>query len=271
MGEEAFGRSSRESTSLKRKVMQEILFTVFSALGISSVAAVVFSRNAVNSAMFMILAFVATAGMFVMLNAYFLGILQVLVYAGAVMVLFLFIIMLLNVAETAKKRPDAGSLIFSIAAMSLNRAIGKKNALPWDIPEELQWFKEKTLNQIVLMGRNTFEAIGRPLPKRISVVVSRTMKPQEGVHVIEHLYELEDLDLPQEKDIWLIGGGQLYEAGLKHCSDLYLTHVHQHIVGADAFMPPYEDCFSRNSTVKETDQYSIHHYVNDKPKALEKY
>jgi NADH-quinone oxidoreductase subunit J len=82
--------------------MTELLFYLFSAIALGTAAAVVLGRNAVNCAMFMILSFAATAALFVLLNAWFLGAMQIIVYAGAVMVLFLFIVMLLNVEQDAK-------------------------------------------------------------------------------------------------------------------------------------------------------------------------
>lgn len=96
--------------------MKDFLFYLFSALTLISALLVVVNRNAVNSAMFMIVAFSGTAGLFFLLEAYFLGILQILVYAGAVMVLFLFVIMLLNVESISKKRPNWPSLVASMVS-----------------------------------------------------------------------------------------------------------------------------------------------------------
>lgn len=93
--------------------MQDFLLYLFSAITLLSALMVVASRDTVNSAMYMILAFVGTACLYVLLEAYFIAVLQVLVYAGAVMVLFLFIIMLLDVQEFARKKPALSSLIMS--------------------------------------------------------------------------------------------------------------------------------------------------------------
>lgn len=97
--------------------MQNFLFYLFSAITLISGLFVVVNRNAVNSAMFMILAFASTAGLFFLLEAFFLGILQILVYAGAVMVLFLFVIMLLNVEKLSRKSPSWASLVASIVGL----------------------------------------------------------------------------------------------------------------------------------------------------------
>lgn len=93
--------------------MQNFLFYLFSILTLVSALLVVLNRNAVNSAMFMILAFAGTAGLFFLLEAFFIGVIQILVYAGAVMVLFLFVIMLLNVEKMAIKRVGWRTVFFS--------------------------------------------------------------------------------------------------------------------------------------------------------------
>lgn len=99
--------------------MQETLFYIFSAIMLVSSLWVVLCRNTVNSAMFMIVAFISTAALFILLEAYFLALLQVLVYAGAVMVLFLFIVMLLNVEKVSSSRPNYLSIVGSVAAFLL--------------------------------------------------------------------------------------------------------------------------------------------------------
>lgn len=93
-------------------IMQNFLFYLFSIITLISALFVVLSRNAVNSAMFMILAFSGTAGLFFLLEAFFIGVIQILVYAGAVMVLFLFVIMLLNVEKMTTRRPSCFSVLF---------------------------------------------------------------------------------------------------------------------------------------------------------------
>jgi len=97
--------------------MENFLFYLFSALTLIAGLFVIINRNAVNSAMFMIVAFSSTAGLFFLLDAFFIGILQVLVYAGAVMVLFLFVIMLLNVEKMSKRSPNWPSLVAAILGL----------------------------------------------------------------------------------------------------------------------------------------------------------
>lgn len=99
--------------------MENFLFFLFSILTLGAGLMVVLSRNTVNSAMFMIVSFVGTAGIFFLLEAFFIGILQILVYAGAVMVLFLFVIMLLNVDKMAVRRLDWRSLVYSLVGLGV--------------------------------------------------------------------------------------------------------------------------------------------------------
>lgn len=122
--------------------MLDFLFYLFSAITIGSAALVVVNRDAVNAAMFMIVSFIGMAALFLMLDAFFLAALQVLVYAGAVMVLFLFIIMLIDVKEAAKVKPDTLTLVASAVSFLLLAAGvtalflgGESQAFPTEVPE----------------------------------------------------------------------------------------------------------------------------------------
>lgn len=152
--------------------------------------------------------------------------------------------------------------------MSANRVIGKGNTLPWNIPEELKWFKEKTLDQVVLMGRKTYESIGRPLPRRESIVLSRNMEPTKGLHVVSDLAKLPTLDLDPSKEVWVIGGAEVYKLLMPYCSDLFLTHIKLDIEEGDAYFPDFEAYFNEHAVISDTDQYKIVHYVNTDPISL---
>ncbi|HUS35732.1 MAG TPA: dihydrofolate reductase, partial [Verrucomicrobiae bacterium] len=126
----------------------------------------------------------------------------------------------------------------AIAAMSLNRVIGRGNQIPWHLPEDFKWFKRMTTGHVVVMGRKTFESIGKPLPNRETIVVSRSGFKFPGVRTVT---SLEEIDLAKEtRDVFICGGGQIYEQALGRCSDLYLTLVKREIEG-DAFFPAFED------------------------------
>lgn len=118
-------------------------------------------------------------------------------------------------------------MISLILAMDTNGLIGKNNDLPWYYPEDLKYFKQKTLNKTVLMGRKTFESIikriNKPLPKRKNIVVSRRDLDYKGVIVIHDL----DKFLKQEhnEEIFVIGGKSIYEQAFKYADRLYITHI----------------------------------------------
>ena len=110
----------------------------------------------------------------------------------------------------------------AIAAMSVNRVIGCNQQLPWHIPEELQWFKQVTLNQILLMGRKTFESMGcRPLPQRKTYVLTRGTIKFQGVEIIHSPEELNRLG----ETVWVCGGAHVYEQLLPICDELILSII----------------------------------------------
>ena len=123
-----------------------------------------------------------------------------------------------------------------IVAVARNRVIGKEGKMPWHISEDLKRFKRLTTGHAVLMGRKTFESIGRPLPNRRNVVISAT--PQAGVETYRTIPEALKALKDQEK-VFVIGGGQLYACLLDSADELYLTLVDRDVEG-DTFFPPYE-------------------------------
>ena len=126
-----------------------------------------------------------------------------------------------------------------IAAMSQNRVIGIENRLPWKIPEDLKRFKEVTFGHSVIMGRSTFESIGRPLPGRKNIVLSRQAGLQiPGAHVVSELDQAITLAASESQsgEIFIIGGAQIYQLALPRSQKLYLTIIEQEVQG-DAFFP----------------------------------
>src|SRR5687767_3752061 len=103
----------------------------------------------------------------------------------------------------------------AIAAMSENRVIGNGNKIPWHIPEDFKWFKEKTTGQVIVMGRKTFESIGKPLPNRTTIILSRNNFQVPGIRTISNLGEL-DLNSQElaGKEVYICGGAQVYEQTL---------------------------------------------------------
>ncbi|WP_439107702.1 dihydrofolate reductase [Congregibacter sp.] len=129
-----------------------------------------------------------------------------------------------------------------IVAAADNNVIGRNNALPWDLPQDLAHFKRTTMGKPILMGRLTFESIGRPLPGRTNIVISRNLDyAAEGVRCVDSLdsaIELaEDVALIDGSDeLMIIGGSQIYALALPRASRIYLTRVHLEPSG-DAFLP----------------------------------
>lgn len=133
-----------------------------------------------------------------------------------------------------------------IVAISDNNAIGKDNALLWHISEDLKFFKRTTSGCPVIMGRRTFESIGRPLPKRVNIVVSRGFDAPDGVVTVPSLdaayRAASEAVMPCEAETsvsrcFVIGGGQIYAQALADADRLVVTHVHTVIEGADTFFP----------------------------------
>ena len=147
----------------------------------------------------------------------------------------------------------------AIAAMSLNRVIGHGNQIPWHLPEDFQWFKQMTTGHLIVMGRKTYESIGRPLPNRTTVVLSRNPTLAiAGVRVIAHWDQIQPECAGQT--IFICGGAQIYEQALPFCSDLYLTVVKRQVEG-DAFFPRFEDRFAPGETLVDKTDYAIQHYA----------
>jgi len=128
-----------------------------------------------------------------------------------------------------------------IAALGENRVIGKQGGLPWHLPRDLAHFKSLTMGKPLIMGRKTWNSIGRPLPGRLNLVVSRLACPLAGAEVFSSLEEASEraADWAQQQnaaEIMVIGGGELYRQALSLASRLYLTRVQTSPEG-DTFFP----------------------------------
>ena len=125
-----------------------------------------------------------------------------------------------------------------IVAISDNNAIGRDNALLWHISEDLKFFRRTTSGHPVIMGRKTFESIGRPLPKRTNIVVSRGSEAPEGTLLAGSLTAAFEKAAEQQSErCFVIGGGQIYAQALELADRLIVTHVHTIIEDADTFFP----------------------------------
>jgi dihydrofolate reductase len=128
-----------------------------------------------------------------------------------------------------------------IVAISDNNAIGKDNALLWHISDDLKFFRRQTLGWPVIMGRKTFESIGRALPGRVNIVISRNFNTGEDVAVTGSLDEaFKVAESTNLEKCYVMGGGQIYNLALSQADSLVVTHVHTVIEDADTFFPPID-------------------------------
>jgi len=124
-----------------------------------------------------------------------------------------------------------------IAALDDHRAIGKGNALPWHLPADLKRFKALTLGKPVLMGRKTAESIGRALPGRRNLVLTRSGRvPFDGMEAVASI----EAAMETAEEVCVIGGGEVYALALPMATHLHLTHVDTVVEGADAFFPQFD-------------------------------
>lgn len=142
-----------------------------------------------------------------------------------------------------------------IAAMAKDRVIGKDNKMPWHLPEELAYFRKVTMGKPIVMGRNTFESIGRPLPGRQNIVVSRNPDLViDGVDVVNSVEQA--IEVAQQCDeLMIIGGAMLYEHMLPKADILYLTQIDLQVEG-DAHFPDYTQYQWEQSEVQQHDSKS---------------
>jgi dihydrofolate reductase len=187
----------------------------------------------------------------------------------------------------------------AVAAMSLNRVIGRGGEIPWHLPEDFRWFKELTTGGIVLMGRKTFASLPKPLPNRSNVVFTRAPRllsrdpeflAKAGGRVLvghwaarlrKESYQL-GFERLASREVWLvgsplrwlravekyqpkreifvIGGAQIYERFLPHCTDLFLTVVFREVEG-DALFPNFERLFGvEYQVVRKTADFEVRHF-----------
>jgi len=148
--------------------------------------------------------------------------------------------------------------VILVAAVGRNGVIGRDNDLPWRIREDLRHFKELTLGQTLVMGRKTYDAIGRPLPGRRTVVVTR--QPDWAVYGVEVAHSLEvALGLDDGKDVYVAGGGEIYRQALPHADRLELTEVDQSPDG-DVTFPIFDRAEWRETAREQRDGFAFAGY-----------
>lgn len=142
-------------------------------------------------------------------------------------------------------------MISIIAATSKNRVIGKNGKLPWNLPEDMNFFRETTKNCIVVMGRKTFESIGRPLPNRKNIILTRDIDyKKDGCLVYNEIQKI--IDDFENENVMIIGGEEIYRQFLPYSDRIYLTYIDQNFEG-DTFFPEFND----ETWIKESEKKGI--------------
>jgi dihydrofolate reductase len=158
-----------------------------------------------------------------------------------------------------ERRYKSGTLklhLTAIVAMTPDRVIGRAGTLPWHLPEDLAFFKRVTSGHPIVMGRKTFESIGRPLPKRRNIVLTRDRTwSAPGVEVIHGPEELKELP-GLEGRVFVIGGSEIYAAFLPVLDDLLVSHVFAEHEG-DTRFPEFEDGFPESELVETHGAFEV--------------
>ncbi|WP_193213958.1 dihydrofolate reductase [Luteolibacter marinus] len=148
--------------------------------------------------------------------------------------------------------------LIAIVAMTPDRVIGRDGTLPWHLPEDLAFFKRTTSGHPIVMGRKTYDSIGRPLPKRRNIVVTRDPGwSADGVEAIHSPGALSGLDL--EGDVFIIGGSRIYEAFLPYLDELLVSHVH-HPYPGDTRFPAFEERFGPGEIIESHEAFDVRRY-----------
>ena len=149
-------------------------------------------------------------------------------------------------------------IISMIAAMAHDRIIGKDNQMPWHLPADFAWFKRCTMGKPVIMGRKTYESIGRPLPGRENIVISRDASLViEGVTTVTSIDEALSV-AGNVEEVMIIGGGTIYQACLPKAQKLYVTHIDAQVDG-DTQFPAWSDDFQEvHSEAYQADENNVY-------------
>ncbi|WP_096550921.1 type 3 dihydrofolate reductase [Ureibacillus thermosphaericus] len=157
-------------------------------------------------------------------------------------------------------------MISLIVAHDNNRVIGYKNQMPWHLPGDLKYFKEKTMGKPIIMGRKTFESIGRPLPGRRNIVITRNKEyTHEGIEVVSSFDEALKL-AGDAQEIMVIGGEQIFKIALPIADRLYITLINHEFKG-DTYFPAYGEewkIVSSSEVFKADEGYTFQYLVYEK-------
>jgi dihydrofolate reductase len=154
--------------------------------------------------------------------------------------------------QLSKKNP-----ISIIAAVGVKFEIGKNNELLWHLPSDFKYFKQQTNGKVIIMGRKTFESIGRPLSDRLNIIVSRSEFKYAGVVATTSLEDAIDRAKEHGGEIMIIGGSTIYNQAINKADRIYLTHVESSFPDADSFFPKMDSTVWKCVSTEQ-------HYADDK-------
>jgi len=149
-----------------------------------------------------------------------------------------------------------------IAAIGKNNEIGKKNELLWHLPADMKHFKNITSLHTVIMGRKTFESIGRPLPNRKNIVITRNVNYKtKGIEAVKSVEKAIALFENSNEEIFFIGGGEIYRQAIKYADKLYITYIDKEFTNADTFFPVIgPEWKEKNREDFSVDDKNLYHY-----------
>ena len=147
-------------------------------------------------------------------------------------------------------------IISHLVAVSNNLVIGVDNDLPWNLKADLAHFKKYTLDKIIIMGRKTYESIGRPLPGRKNIVISSNANIYGDIEIHQSIEELIDVYKDSTESLFIIGGAQIYSALLNWTKEIYLTYIYKEYSG-DTYFPQIDNNFKLDGIEFKTDEFEV--------------
>lgn len=151
--------------------------------------------------------------------------------------------------------PAAPPRLIAVVAMASNRVIGRDGQLPWHLPGDLKFFKKLTSGGTIIMGRKTYESIGRPLPNRRNIVLSKSLESApEGCELAR---DIDAIDI--DGDAFVIGGAQIYAALLPRIDEIILSYIFEAHAG-DTVLPEFEDDFEQVGVLLKTPEFEVRRY-----------
>ncbi len=156
------------------------------------------------------------------------------------------------------------AIISIIVAMAQNRVIGANNTMPWRCPEDLKYFKSLTMGHHMIMGRKTFDSIGKPLPGRVSVIVTRNRDLKIEGCIMAHSLDEAIAVCKDDNEIFIVGGAELYALALPMVNKLYITEIQQEFDG-DTYFPEFDETkwleIAREERHQDAPQPLSYHFV----------